>query len=202
MINHKHKFLYTHYPKCAGTCVRKYLIENYRDGVDEEIEKIQYRHCSLKKTLDRLNFLGIDQREYYKFSFCRNPWELCVSYYFFMSHKMPKHLESKNKPQNKITNFCMNNSFEDFVYSDFCFSSFDNIYMYEGDFLIDFVIRQEHLQEDFNQLCKHIDTNAIKLSYINTTNHLPYVEYYNTKTRSVIEDKFHKEIEKFKYKYK
>jgi len=68
--------------------------------------------------------------------------------------------------------------------------------------LIDFVIRQEHLQEDFNQLCKHIDTNAVKLSYINTTNHLPYVEYYNTKTRSVIEDKFHKEIEKFKYKYK
>ena len=48
MINHKHKFLYTHYPKCAGTCVRKYLIEYNGDhisvikkymGVEKKVEK-------------------------------------------------------------------------------------------------------------------------------------------------------------------
>lgn len=201
MINHKLKFLYTHYPKCAGTVVRQHLIENYSSGIDHEIEKVQYRHCSLTTTLDRLYDLNKEPRDYYMFSFCRNPWDLCVSYYFFMRDKMPKHLERIGKPQNIITKFCMHNSFSDFVTSDLCTSSYDKIYTYNGQFLIDFVIRQENLNDDFNHVCDVINIPRVDLPIVNSTEHDDYRTYYTLKTVRVVEDKFKREIEKFNYDY-
>ena len=202
MINHKHKFLYTHYPKCAGTSIRKYLIGNYSDGIDLEIEKIQYRHCSLTCTIDRLINLGLDYKDYYRFSFCRNPWALCVSYYFFLKGVMFKHLESIGKPQNRKTIFCRNNTFEDYISSDMCYSRFDDIYTYKGKFNINFVIRQESLQADFNVLCGNIGIESSDLSIINTTNHKHYTSYYSNKSKDIVAKKFKKEIDTFNYDYK
>lgn len=201
MINHKLKFLYTHYPKCAGTAIRQHLIENYSDGIDQEIEKVQYRHCSLTTTLDRLHNLDKDPLDYYKFSFCRNPWDLCVSYYFFMRDKMPKHLESIGRPQNKITKFCMQNSFSDFVISDLCTSYYDKIYTHASQFLIDFIIRQENLNSDFDHVCDVIGIPRVELPIVNNTEHDDYRTYYTPETMRVVKSKFVKEIDKFNYDY-
>ena len=202
MINHKYKFLYTHYPKCAGTSVRKYLLGNYSDGIDEEIEKIQYRHCSLDTTINRLVELAKDPDSYYKFSFCRNPWALCVSYYFFLRDTMYNHLKCKGLPQNNKTKFCYNNTFTDYIKSNLCESYFDKIYTFNNTFSIDFVIRQENLNADFKHVCDIIGIPHTSLSITHSTSHDEYRAYYTQETKQIVESKFAKEIDKFEYDYK
>jgi hypothetical protein len=201
VINHKIKFLYTHYQKCAGTTVRKYLLHHYGDGLDEEIEKIQYRHCSLEVTLQRIRDLGLNPDHYFKFSFCRNPWDICVSEYSFWRTTMADHHKKIKKPLTRKSVFCMENSFKEYIFSDFCSSNFEKIYTIDGDFKIDFVLRKERLQEDFDKLCDSIGVKKTVLSVENTTNHKHYTECYDKETKQIVAEKYAKDIGYFGYEF-
>lgn len=201
MINHNLKFLYTHYPKCAGTTVRKHLMAHHRAGVDDEIEKVHYRHCSLEVTLNRLNELGLDPDDYFKFSFCRNPWELCISEYVFWKTTLPEHHKKIKKPLMRKSVFCINYPFKDYLSSEFCYSNFDSIYTLNGDFYIDFVLKKESLQQDFNQLCSILDIEGGRLSIENTTKHDYYTTYYDAESIDIVAKKYKKEIDQFSYDF-
>ena len=51
---------------------------------------------------------------------------------------------------------------------------------------MDFIIRQENFQGDFNSLCDKIGISKVELPYINKTNHKPYCEYYDEETKELI----------------
>ena len=115
MINHKNKFLYTHYPKCGGTTIRSYFLSNYAEGIDEEIELVKNRHCSLSNTIQRLIDLDQDPTKYFKFSFTRNPFALCLSYYLYNKTNAYESLKSRGLPLRAEITFCLNNSFKENV---------------------------------------------------------------------------------------
>ena len=83
-INHKHKFIFIHIPKNAGTSIRNsFQIEGY----DKKVVNKPYPHnsCSEIKT-----YCGDTVWEtFYKFAVIRNPYERLVSYYHF--HKSPQY---------------------------------------------------------------------------------------------------------------
>lgn len=199
MINHKRKFLYTHYPKCGGTTVRSYFLNNYAEGIDEEIEDVSNRHCSLTFTLNCINKKNFNTEDYYKFSFARNPFSLCVSFYIYNKTNLYESLKSRSLPIHKEISFCLNNSFKDYVYSDFCKSYFDEIYMHEGEIMIDQILKQETLQKDFDILCSKLKLKHNNLELINTTNHKNYRRYYDIESIKVVEEKFNKELNLFDY---
>ena len=201
MINHKNKFLYTHYPKCGGTTIRSYFLSNYAEGIDEEIELVKNRHCSLSNTIQRLIDLDQDPTKYFKFSFTRNPFALCLSYYLYNKTNAYESLKSRGLPLRAEITFCLNNSFKEYIKSEYCFSYFDKIYIHDNVFSIDFVIRQENLEKDFLKLCKMLKLKEVQLEKLNQTNHTHYRDYYDSESIKIVEEKFEKDLNHFKYKF-
>ncbi|MBN86701.1 MAG: hypothetical protein CL885_04185, partial [Dehalococcoidia bacterium] len=72
MISHKHRFIFVHIPKTAGTsvtaCLRPYC-ETY----------LKHHHI--------LDVLPENHDSYYKFCVARNPWDRCVSRYFYLKRE-------------------------------------------------------------------------------------------------------------------
>jgi hypothetical protein len=69
MINHKHKFIFIHIPKCGGL------------SVSTALEWVGLRHHTMEFYMK--NYADYDLDEYYKFTFVRNPWSRVVSWYFY-----------------------------------------------------------------------------------------------------------------------
>ena len=72
----------------------------------------------------------------------------------------------------------------------------------QGNMLIDFVGRFENLQNDFDYACEKIGIPKKKLPHmVKSENRKHYTEYYNEKTKSIIANKYAKDIEYFNYRY-
>ena len=77
------------------------------------------------------------------------------------------------------------------------------IHDYDGASLVDYVVRLENLKEDLSPIVeKHFPDFYINYNIReNTTEHDHYSTYYNERTKSIIADLFHYDIEKWGYKY-
>ena len=191
MISHKHKFIFIHYPKTAGETINYFLCKQ-RHPV--------HKHKKLKFFEDKY-----DLKDYFKFTFCRNPWSQVVSFYFhFKRLKRCAPLYSCNIANN-------------FSFSDYCKKmfqdkpSFPNDYWHDShysfllnsknDVNIDFIGKFENLQEDFNIVCDKIGIPPQELPHINKSKHKHYSEYYDDKTREIVAKKYAKDIEYFGYEF-
>jgi len=201
MINHKKKFLYTHYPKCGGTTVRSYFLSNYAEGIDKEIENVKNRHCSLSHTIQRLTDLNKNPAEYFKYSFTRNPFAICLSFDLFQKTNSYSRLKRTGRRLSRDVLFCLNNSFAEYVKSEYCFSYFDKIYTHNNAFSIDFVLRQENLGNDFLELCQTLKLKEVELEKRNQTTHSHYRDYYDSESIKIVEEKFEKDLNQFNYSF-
>lgn len=201
MINHKNKFLYTHYPKCGGTTVRSYFLRNYAEGIDEEIENVKNRHCSLSRTIQRLTDLNQNPAEYFKFSFTRNPFAICLSFYLFQKINNYNRFNRNGWTISKEISFCLRHPFKEYLKSEYCFSYFDKIYTHNNAFSIDFVLRQENLGNDFLKLCKTLKLKEVELEKRNQTIHSHYRHYYDSESIKIVEEKFEKDLNYFNYSF-
>ena len=105
-INHKHKFIFIHIPKNAGTSIRNSFNIN---GYDKQVVSKRYPHstCSeIKK------YCGDEiWNSYYKFSFVRNPFDRLVSFYHFHKSDQYKHKIGRERAFNQsFKEWVMNNN--------------------------------------------------------------------------------------------
>ena len=159
----------------------------------------------------------ITQREfsgYYKFSFVRNPWARLVSEY-------------------RYRNFLSHKSFKDFVMNKLPAPGLDDKYrhimpqtgmLYDkaGNLLVDFVGKFERLQQDFDQVCKHLQFESSDLPHENSSDKKSrelrrkirnflrrngeselrsYVDFYDTETRETVGKLYRADIENFGYSF-
>ena len=100
LISHKHKWIFCHIPKSAGTAIKHQLfpqadvsgcsLAQQAEGFDRypaygpKADLDFYVHDPLIKIIRTLkNKKNIDASSYFKFSFVRNPWDRLVSFYFY-----------------------------------------------------------------------------------------------------------------------
>ena len=190
-ISHENEFIFIHVPKTAGLSISSAI------GLDE------VKHFD-QETIIKKQSSGLDVSGYYKFAFCRNPWDRLLSLYFYVT--TGTELISDNKKMNKMIinfdTFCKLVHFDNYICNPFVW---DVHYKPQLDFIdptdIDFVGKFENLQEDFDIICDKINIPRQQLPHKNKSKHKHYTEYYDDETRQIVAEKYAKDIERFGYKF-
>lgn len=202
MICKKRKLIFIHIPKTGGT------------SVDFFFKGSMQNHSCLK---DYENYLSTEVMEqYFKFTTVRNPFDLLVSSYNMVVKRIQqKHLHTLKQfghsvfsfeeyLKDKIQNYIVGT--EPFISTNFSHSMFnqnqiDWIKNSQGRINIDYIMKFENLQQDFDIVCDKIGAPRNKLKHINKINHKHYSEYYDDKTRKIVAERYAKDIEHFGYKF-
>jgi hypothetical protein len=225
MISHKHKCIYIHIPKCAGTSVEKALghLDGHvgREGQDHRIirnlEKPSLNKyvfssmVNLKLFVKNLMFLysykvdnpnnknvvGKQQYEnYFKFTIVRNPWSRAVSVYKNILRD-DLHKNNYGVPQDI--------SFQDFLKMNLGKNMLrpQTFWLkdYAGKISLDYVGKFEDLNTVFDEIKKKIDANDIEFLHKLKSTVDDYRDYYDEESKKLITDFFEEEILLFKYSF-
>lgn len=201
MICHKHKYIFIHIPKNAGTSVEMSL-KRY-NLVDEDFpQNVNVHHDSVDKKI---------ANSYYTFAIKRNPWERFISIWSFWT------INSENSPRgNAISPGYRNISFQKFtrelpkienkVKEEFRLGMVHFMQQTELNQLpsyvtVDMWIEFSNLQEDFNIVCDKIGIPQQELPHKNKSNHKHYTEYYDDETREIVAERYAQDIEYFGYEF-
>lgn len=176
LISHKHKFIFIHIQKTAGTSISSAL----NPFCEESYPSL--KHWSAAEIKEKF---GSDiWNEYFKFTFIRNPYERLLSWYnmidknrwrpnsnLFQSH-IKKNIHSFSEFIMEDNHFIDINKFPQQRISQF------KIISENRRVIIDFVGRYENLNEDFNYICKKLNIAQTILPHINKFDHDHYMNYY------------------------
>jgi chondroitin 4-sulfotransferase 11 len=196
MIDHKNKIIFAHIPKTGGTSVEKLFPEGFGP---------QHHPLSwFKKQRPHI------YKKYFKFSICRNPYDKIVSEYFWHVHDPLNQFKGRFQclSFNEFVKlfFKIDGSFLEFKYDGWFEMHFETHRMPQTFFLdpvsdLDFIIRFENLQEDFDIVCEKIAIPQQQLPHQNKTKHKCYTEYYDDETREIVTKKYGLDIEYFGYEF-
>ncbi|NES76457.1 MULTISPECIES: sulfotransferase family 2 domain-containing protein [unclassified Okeania] len=215
MISVEKNFLFVHVPKTGGNSIQT-ILKNYsediiinlakhHDGVERfEVRNNKYnikKHSTLNEYKSVLSPKQL--KKMFKFATTRNPWDRCISFYFspsrgvkewnrndfilFVNKVKPLHHYIKVEPFiNKVARKLKMPI---------------NINTGRLDRDIDFLIRFENLEEDFQRVCKNIDIPHITLPKYNKSERKHYSKYYDQELKEIVGKKFKEEIELVGYEF-
>jgi hypothetical protein len=149
--------------------------------------------------------------EAYKFAFVRNPWDRLVSWWSMVNQYRGAYVRGA-KFNRFFTHILQNGrTFEDFILNcgaDIedadgrkCIfrNQLDYITDADGQIMVDYVGRFEHLDKDFDKLTARLKLPKSALEHRNRSDHKPYATYYNAETRAVVEAAYKRDIAHFGY---
>lgn len=214
MVSYKHKCIYVHIPKTGGSSInhlllpikheRKHLIGNYRSRFQPMEWGLQHLRASYI-----LGELGYEIfNKFFKFSFVRNPWDKLVSQYFYTSAVVRHELR-------EWVGITIDSTFEEYITKLYNSNPLvlthphwahqhEFLYDLKGNQMVNFIGKFENFQEDYNQICDILKIERTELPQINKSSprkEKHYTEFYNDKTRKMVETIYKKDIEIFQYKF-
>jgi len=202
MISEKYQATFIHIPKTGGSTISSVLSKHLFKFLPERIKEhkcnvLNPHEWTMKHS--RIHELNIQHQNFFCFAFVRNPWDLMVSSYNWWTQNV-KLSERKDHGQLLKTK-----GFESFIktnssYINECYHGREGQLYWLGD-KANFIGRFENLQNDFNIVCDKIGIPQQKLPHKNSTKHKHYTEYYDNETKSIVAEKYAKDIEYFGYKF-
>jgi len=200
MYNIEQNYIFTHPQKCAGSSVA-IALGLWKLNKETELFKIHRSllHKPLNDIADQAKQSGMDIEKAFKFSVVRNPWDRMVSRFFF-DIKYVDFYKKKNI-----------STFEEYV--KFHHRSFIKngcrkpleikpYLFYNGDYCVDFVIRQEKYNEGLKYVCSKIGLENYEIvnhDHKTGRNDKDYKKMYNDETRSMVEEIGSESIAMFSY---
>lgn len=204
-INH---LIFYRIPKNASTSLFKHLgqlnlIKKYEQKFNDLADKRLYKGWfdpTHAKPQEVFRVLGHEMANYFSFCVVRNPWDRAVSMYHFAK----KHdLQSLYGIKGEI-------SFETFCeilrerQGDSSFIGTNK----QIDWISDpyppkYILRFENLQKDFEIMLNKFNIHHIspQIPHLNATNHASYKDYYNERTKTIIESVFADDIYQLRYQF-
>ena len=183
-INHKHKFIFIHIPKNAGTSIRGSF---KTEGYDQKVVNKRYPHdpCSKIK-----KYCGEEVwNTFFKFAIVRNPYDRLVSYYHF--HKSPQYRYPARANSLPFDQWVMKGL-------DSNMKKNQTWYLDED---VDYIGRFENLEKDWELICKEIGITHYKLPKFNVSEHNEWKSYYTDNSEKLVNEIFQDDFEVFNYDY-
>lgn len=203
MLSLNKGFLFLHIPKTGGNSIQDALREYsddqfvrlgpHQDGVERfELRSSKYdtnKHSTLAEY--RRYYGDALFSQLFKFCCVRNPWDRCISYYY------SPHWGRVKWNRDQFKSFVKNDVMPVIDYLAFNPAekeSFDKCI--EN---INFVMRYENLQADFDFVCKHLNLPQTTLPFRNVSTKGDYKSYYDKELEEVVRERFLDEITYFGY---
>lgn len=208
MLNLEKKFIFTHPQKCAGSSIEEALKKSLK-LTDKEYYANLNRHASLRTEIKNINSLGLNERDFFKFSCIRNPWDRAVSMYYHILGFNTQVYRESHEPLLNYYEKVKKMSFDEFCefQENAAIEQLQptKLFMFhEGVYKIDFVIRYENLNADFQHCLDILQLEHVELP--NTFRHFrpadtEYRRLFNDKTKKIIERQFAFDIDFFGYEF-
>lgn len=220
-ISYKNKFIMLSPQKTAGNSIFD-AIRDHVDVVHKAVGSIDgkieaspyYQHVTLERLKMHFETTNHAWNDFYKFCFVRNPWDRYVSWYSFMQSRHGDLIQTNKMitehggcvPLKEL-------SFEDYmsrlyIQMHHTINCDNNWYQYplssyymDGDNMIDYVGRVETIDRDLQNICEHLNIQHHPLGIHNKTEHMHYRQYYNNKTREMVEEMEQDCIQRFDYTF-
>lgn len=133
--------------------------------------------------------------QYYTFAFVRNPWDWLVSLYHYI----------RQAQGHKYQRDLLALSFDDFVRNVEDFDIQDQssfVTDTKGRIMVDFVGHFEQISTDFRSVCHMLGLPGLPVQHLNrSTRKRDYSYYYDATLRSIVGEKFKRDIELFGYSF-
>ena len=216
MISIQKKFLFIHVPKTGGNSIQG-ILKNYSEdiiitrkkgenGFDERFE-LKNRKYKIKKHASLYQYKKVLEPDIYnslfKFAVIRNPWDRMISYYFSPNLGVVKW------EKEKFIKFV--NNVKPLKYYIAEYNLLDKVF-YELnlnvkndrsklDENIDYIIKFENIEKDFEKVCKKLSIPYQTLPVVNKSYREHYSKYYDEELIELVKRKYRDEIELFNYKF-
>lgn len=213
MISHKHKFIFIHIPKCAGSSIRDHFFDGTKFDwriPDYEVlygwcpkRKIHLQHATAKQLLETELISEEIWNSYFKFTFVRNPWDRAYSdYLWIMADRKLK--GSFKEYITKTGNFerCLTDKDHETYRGDHLLPQTE-FYHTDGKFKMDFVGRFEKLSEDVAIVNKNIKSLRLFNSHEKKSeNRLSHYSLFYTRSKKALVDNYYaQDIEQLNYSF-
>lgn len=199
VINHEKKLIYVRMCKVANSSIKGAMCEE----IDE--------YHDLHRKVPGSEVLTKEEKEYFKFSFVRNPYERLVSCY------VNKYVTPKKKFAGQKQELYMDKYLFGYIRNPKDFSEFVKkvckipprleeqhfqqqyhlLYDRHGNCLVDYVGNYENIQEDFE--CIRQKFNLKPLPHYNKSEKGNWMDYYTLETAELVYKKYKKDFETFGY---
>jgi hypothetical protein len=224
MISHKHKCIFVHIPKCAGTSIEHVLghfdEHSGRGGQDHRtirmLERPTLTNGFLSDTENIKEFLRgwrhrivgndnpnnklvVNRRQfqaYYRFSFVRNPWARAYSWY---KNVMRDEIHQKSLGINDEITF---STFMDrFAGTGMLSPQTYWLKDFSGSVNLDFIGKFESLEKDFQTVCQALNLHNVQLPHHVKGSYDDFREHYDLKTIKLVKKIYSAEISLFNYSF-
>ena len=171
MLCHDSKTIFVHIPKNAGQSIERVFLNRLgltwatraplllRKNGEPELGPPRLAHLKAREYVAMKYVPQAMFDDYFKFTFVRNPWDRAVSFY--------KYLVSSQDYDFKTF---LSNVLTEQLWTDmhwFVGPQAEYVLGEDGQMLVDFVGRFEHLQDGFDEVCNQIGIPPTPLPYVN-----------------------------------
>lgn len=204
IVSHKYKFIFIAIPKTATHAIRFALRPHLGSDDWEQVELFHKSKLPFKafENVNHGHITAIEAKRalgeevwntYFKFTFVRNPLDRFISYAFF------KHQSSDFFSENKLA--VMKLIFKKpWIEKDILFKpQSDFIVDKLGENMMDYVGQYEHLQADFDRVCRTIGLPEIGLDWHNSSGRKGKKSPLDEELIGLISNYYKVDIERFKY---